>query len=458
MIDGLRIGTLAMFDSEPRTMSVSEKMNLLDLGSLASDLMRSTRDNHVRMNEERANLLLSMTGNLACPLSAISGLAESIEAFIAEECSGELEESMRGTLSDFDRSKAGLQTLIDTSMSFGRLLNDYRQHRVLTPCDIAALVRDMQKATISHENVAWHIADGSFLKHSHQQHSYPEAVIFTLLSALSELLSQWNRIEINVGFVDSTQRKGRRVSYQIARNVALSEETVRGFAVIAIHVTDSVSGRSDDAADFNSSNVRRDFSAIHQILSQIEGSASEETVSHGRKFHYHFPCCLIPRGDGGISGKSEVENVSVLIIDESYFLRNILPETIAVCELSTASNGVEGLMHLQSKEYDIVMFNFLLPVMNGIEMFSAYSAWLISLERMNERSLFIGMGTGSEEEQSFCFGKGMHFFAKGPLNQRILRDVIDSRSRLKILPDCIAKVSASGSSLISPPSETTNSQ
>ena len=453
MIDGLRIGTLAMFDSQPRTMSVADKMNLLDLGSLASELMRSTRDSFVRMNEERANLLLSMTGNLACPLFAISDTVGSLTAVVAEECSGELKESMRGTLSDFERSKAGLQTLIDTSMSFGKLLNDYRQRRELTPCDITSLARDMQKATASHDNVAWSIADESFLKLSHEPHSYPDAIVFTLLSALSELLSQWNKIEIKVGFVDSTQRKGRRVSYQVARNVGLREETVRGFATIEIHVTDSVSGRSDDAADFNSSNVKRDFSAIHQILSQIEGMASEEFSAHGRKFHYHFPCCLLAHQKGGALEKSEIEKVSVLIADDSYLLRSILPDTIARCELSKVSSGVECLMHLQSKEYDIVIFSFLLPVMNGIEMFSAYAGWLTSMERNNDRSLFIGVGTGSDEEQLACFESGMHFFIRSPLDQRVLQSIIDIRARSKSLRDCVAQLGAAGLPLISPTSK-----
>ena len=334
MIDGLRIGTLALFDTKPQTLSVSDKMNLLDLGSLASDIIVSSRESFVRMNEERANLLLSMTANLANPLASISDSTERLRVAIAEDSNGDMAENMRGTLADFERSKAGLQTLMETSVSFGKLLNDYRQRKELTSCDITALIRDMQGAVTSHENVVWHISDDSFLKQSHEHHSYPDAIVFTILSALSELSSQWNKIEVKVGFVDNTQREGRRVSYQIAQNVGLREETVRGFATITIHVTDSVSGRSDDAADFNSSNVRRDFSAIHHILSQIEGSAHEEPTTDGRKFHYHFPCCLLPLEKCQISEELESHKISVLIIDDSYLLRNIPPETYALCEMS----------------------------------------------------------------------------------------------------------------------------
>ena len=84
----------------------------------------------------------------------------------------------------------------------------------------------------------------------------------------------------------------------------------------------------------------------------------------------------------------------VLVIDDDRFVRGLLAELLTVwgCEADVAASGAEGLALLDSKSYDLVMTDYILPGSTGVEL----------VERVRSRDQGIGVimltGSGADLE------------------------------------------------------------
>lgn len=74
-------------------------------------------------------------------------------------------------------------------------------------------------------------------------------------------------------------------------------------------------------------------------------------------------------GFGGGRGNSDDDcpQRSCLIVDDTHSIRKMMTHILAKHKVEVACNGAEGLEKLKSKEYDIVLLDMSMPVMDGAE-------------------------------------------------------------------------------------------
>lgn len=134
----------------------------------------------------------------------------------------------------------------------------------------------------------------------------------------------------------------------------------------------------------------------------------------------------------------------VLIVDDSTMIQKMLRKWLetAGCVVSCAPNGKLGLNMMMTNEYDLVLMDFLMPVMLGLDCLKEYTAWKSGPEYdrgvgFNKDMLVIGMSaTASEEEQSFGFENGMHFYTSKPVNLETLKTTIHHKRKAESLEQC----------------------
>lgn len=70
IVDGFRLGVLSVIDTKPRDfISVEDRQNLADLACAVANLVKESRQRHLRYRKERANLMLGLNHNLRTPVS-----------------------------------------------------------------------------------------------------------------------------------------------------------------------------------------------------------------------------------------------------------------------------------------------------------------------------------------------------------------------------------------------------
>jgi CheY-like chemotaxis protein len=426
VVDDVRIGTMVMLDTKKRKLSLQEKMNLLDLGIAGSDLCRIRRDNFVKLNQERANILLSMTSNLRHPLENIQEVLSSLREDFVHIDEGK-ETSLMATLTDFDRALGSLRALMETSLTFGRLLSQENKAREEVPCDMLGLLSDMQMMSeiygSSEGHLRWTVEHTSFCQSSSNAHSFPDAILFSVISSLAELCPQWQVVRVHVKYRDKKENENGVYSNRPARTGR------SGVVCIYVSVAESVSGQLGAEADLNSSSMRRDFSSIRAVLTEIEGNFKEEVTERGRSFLYEIPCVLHAT-NGGHTVPDKVAtsleySLRVLVVDGGQALMSEWL-TQCGCTVELVDNGRLGADLLCSREYDLVFLELLLPVQSGLDIMATYLQ-SPSTETKTRLPLIVGTAfNATETQRTACLAGGMHFFMHKPLHRPAILALVDA--------------------------------
>jgi CheY-like chemotaxis protein/ketosteroid isomerase-like protein len=82
------------------------------------------------------------------------------------------------------------------------------------------------------------------------------------------------------------------------------------------------------------------------------------------------------RGQGGSATSREVIMPTVLVVDDEFGIVDVL-ETILIDEgyrVLTACNGKQGLVRLSAEKPDVVLLDFMMPILGGAEMLRAMAA------------------------------------------------------------------------------------
>lgn len=70
IVDGFRLGVLSVIDNKPRdSVTLENRQNLADLACAVGNLVKESRQRHLRYRKERANLMLGLNHNLRTPVS-----------------------------------------------------------------------------------------------------------------------------------------------------------------------------------------------------------------------------------------------------------------------------------------------------------------------------------------------------------------------------------------------------
>ncbi|MCD6120607.1 MAG: response regulator [Spirochaetales bacterium] len=107
----------------------------------------------------------------------------------------------------------------------------------------------------------------------------------------------------------------------------------------------------------------------------------------------------------------------LLIVDDNELIRHLLKHYLFFpeCTTVTASNGTEALKLLNQEKYDIIISDYAMPGMNGVE--------LARCIKQNHPSSTIIMVTG-ESNSDILSSNDIEFHFRKPLNLKKIKNVI----------------------------------
>ena len=72
LVAGVKVGSLCIIDTKPRhDFSIDQRLNLLDLGEAVANLLRERRDNNLRAQKDRSNIMTDLMHNIRTPLMSL---------------------------------------------------------------------------------------------------------------------------------------------------------------------------------------------------------------------------------------------------------------------------------------------------------------------------------------------------------------------------------------------------
>lgn len=124
-----------------------------------------------------------------------------------------------------------------------------------------------------------------------------------------------------------------------------------------------------------------------------------------------------------------MEKLRVLVIDDEESIRHMLKLVLRKegCEVSTATNGEEGLLALMAAEYDIVICDVRMPKMSGLEFLEALKRHEIST------TVIVMSAFGSRELAIEALKKGAYDYIDKPFKKdEIILTILKAAERLQL--------------------------
>ncbi|AOT08631.1 response regulator [Pseudoalteromonas luteoviolacea] len=115
--------------------------------------------------------------------------------------------------------------------------------------------------------------------------------------------------------------------------------------------------------------------------------------------------------------------MKILIVDDTYFMRELISESLqerGFKELTQASNGEEALRALSHKDYDLIVTDWNMPKVNGVEL----------IKRMKQnpscRDTKVIMLTGDTTPEKILEMKalGVNGYISKPFTPELLTDLV----------------------------------
>jgi len=117
-----------------------------------------------------------------------------------------------------------------------------------------------------------------------------------------------------------------------------------------------------------------------------------------------------------------------LIIDDSKVIRKVIDKALSNFgfKVVQAENGMIGLEEMKSTLFDLVLCDFLMPVMDGVDCVQHYREWESS-NRSWFKQYIIGISAHADESDSERgLNVGMNKFVSKPLPIKVLRELVSS--------------------------------
>jgi CheY-like chemotaxis protein len=125
---------------------------------------------------------------------------------------------------------------------------------------------------------------------------------------------------------------------------------------------------------------------------------------------------------GAPSAASQSKAKRALVIDDSLVVRKVIATALSRLgfDVQQAVDGMEGLRKLQAMRFDLVLCDFLMPVMDGLDCVREYRDWE-QKHRPHYRQYIVGMSAhASSQDIDRCLSLGMDDYRSKPVNLRAL--------------------------------------
>ncbi|KWX81060.1 histidine kinase [Paenibacillus riograndensis] len=113
----------------------------------------------------------------------------------------------------------------------------------------------------------------------------------------------------------------------------------------------------------------------------------------------------------------------VLVVDDEEVLRMLIEDTLEDLEnveIHTAENGAEALTKLSGQLYDLVILDYMMPEMTGIEVLEA-----LDTEQKNAMPILMLTAKAQENDRSKARDAGARFFMPKPFSPMELLQIVE---------------------------------
>jgi len=119
----------------------------------------------------------------------------------------------------------------------------------------------------------------------------------------------------------------------------------------------------------------------------------------------------------------DLEKINVLIVDDSKTMLRIIKNTlirIGVKNIDSAENGEEAFKLFKDKDYDIVLTDWNMPVMNGYQL-------VLAIRKINQNIPIVMITTeGGKAEVIKALKAGVNNYIVKPFTPQILKEKLQA--------------------------------
>ena len=450
-IGGKKIGTLCLLAYEPNyNFDMAQRMTLLDLASTLSYTIEQKRNAKMIRNAT----LTSLTHNLLTPLSSLGMQLPFLEKELLAK------RDVTPTLQEINKSFRRLHRTVETNITLSKLCDFVEAGRMtkevfdmksfIIPVKKLILdVRDEAKVMLNVDPILEEFSGLLYI-------TYSKVLELMVMSSINQYIAQTNKLMVEITFQSASENKQNNEEDSISQ--------LQGYIVVSIEFTEN--------KEYCSLSQQSNEFECDSILKLI-GGVSKFTTAEGNKVNLKLlmPCIQeskinhennqtpvielkdevetatktvgsIDSSTSSATGATSSNNVyekstgrrlKVLIVEDSIPLLKTLSRWLrsVECDVTTAENGKLGLMHLiGGDKFDVVIFDFLMPVMNGVEMMVAYKKWkdMHENEANVDVSIPLMIGTSAtppSSEAALLRECGMMLFFPKPINWSKLSKVLN---------------------------------
>ncbi|WP_379150777.1 response regulator [Paenibacillus sp. sgz5001063] len=113
----------------------------------------------------------------------------------------------------------------------------------------------------------------------------------------------------------------------------------------------------------------------------------------------------------------------VLVVDDEEVLRMLIEDTLEDLDnvvIHTAENGAEALIKLSEDQYDLVILDYMMPEMTGIEVLEA-----IGNEQIHTLPILMLTAKAQENDRSKAREAGAQYFMPKPFSPMELLQIVE---------------------------------
>jgi CheY-like chemotaxis protein len=449
IIAGYKIGTLCLLAYEPNyNFDMAQKMTLLDLASTLSYILEQKRNAKMIRN----NVLTNITHNLLTPLSSLGMQLPFLEKELLAK------RDVTPTLQEINKSFRRLHRTVETNIILSKLCDFVEAGRMIKEVfDMKSFVipvkklmldvRDEAKVLLNVDPILEEFSGLLYL-------TYPKVLELMVISSINQYIAQTSKLMVEITFQSISEGGSKNEQ----KNEVISQ--LPGFIVVSVEFTENKEycSISQQSNEFECDSILKLIGGVSKLtveenktnLKLLLPCTQETKINHENKqtpvieLENKVETVTKASIDSSISfangstssnvyEKSTGRRLKVLIVEDSIPLLKTLSRWLrsVECDVTTAENGKLGLMQLIGGEkFDVVIFDFLMPVMNGVEMMVAYKKWKDMHE--NEANfdaisvpLMIGTSaTPPQSEADLLRECGMMLFFPKPINWSKLNKVL----------------------------------
>ena len=228
----------------------------------------------------------------------------------------------------------------------------------------------------------------------------------------------WFSVPLRVPQEDGNNVNGesssRRVSFSNDLNAARSAETVQ---------------------------LTRQAETLAQRIHDLSASMSDSKLSELGKEKDEVGKETDAAMENAVSVPEEQRTRRALVIDDSIVIRKTMSRGLSKLgfEVMTATNGMEGLKELQSGVFDLVLCDYLMPVMDGLDCVQQYRDWE-AIHRPWIHHYIVGISAhASPKDVEKGFAAGMDDFRSKPVTLQVLKE-LETSFKLKQVSEVLDNV------------------